>query len=254
VAQLTKVCKQVLEVAPTVRSVDDLQDEEQQLLFVKAFRELIRLLNVLKTYAEFDWRDLPITDQVFAGYTSKYLDLRDRVQRQRAKEKQSILEDIDFEVVLVHRDEVNVAYILKLLAWLKEEENTDKGKAMRKQIMSLLSSDVELRSKRELIEKFIAEHLPKITDPDRIQDEFAKYWEDQRVLALQRICEEEHLDQKQFANLIESYIFSGQEPLKDDVFKCLEARPSVLKAREIGERIVSRMREYVEVFVKGMVA
>ncbi|MCB0781980.1 MAG: hypothetical protein KDC03_21045, partial [Flavobacteriales bacterium] len=49
------------------------------------------LLNVLKTYAEFDWRDLPITDQVFAGYTSKYLDLRDRVQRQRAKEKQSIL-------------------------------------------------------------------------------------------------------------------------------------------------------------------
>jgi len=254
VAQFIAAYKKLMDVAPTVRSVDALVDEEQQLAFVSAFRELIRLLNVLKTYAEFDWRDLPITEQVFADYTSKYLDLRDSVQRQRAKEKHSILEDIDFELVLVHRDEINVAYILKLLARLKAEEHTAKGEAMRKQIFSLLSSDVELRSKRELIEKFIAEHLPKITDADRIQDEFDKYWEDQRVLALQRICEEEGLDQRQFANLIEAYVFTGQEPLKDDVFKCLEARPSVLKAREIGERIVARMKEYVEVFVKGMVA
>jgi type I restriction enzyme R subunit len=96
--------------------------------------------------------------------------------------------------------------------------------------------------------------MPKITDAETIPDEFARYWEDQRVLALQQLCEEEGLDRKQFANLIESYIFSGQEPLKDDVFKCLEARPSVLKAREIGERIVERMKEYVEVFLKGMVA
>lgn len=254
VAQFIAAYKKLLEVAPTVRSVDGLADEEQQLAFVSAFRELIRLLNVLKTYAEFDWRDLPITEQVFADYTSKYLDLRDSVQRQRAKEKHSILEDIDFELVLVHRDEINVAYILKLLARLKADEHSAKGEAMRKQIMSLLSSDVELRSKRELIEKFIAEHLPKITDADTVQDEFAKYWEDQRVLALQRICEEEHLDQKQFANLIDAYVFTGQEPLKDDVFKCLEARPSVLKAREVGERIVVRMKEYVEVFMKGMVA
>ncbi|MCB9163137.1 MAG: type I restriction endonuclease subunit R [Flavobacteriales bacterium] len=254
VAQFIAAYKKLMGVAPTVRSVDGIVDEEQQLAFVSAFRELIRLLNVLKTYAEFDWRDLPLTEQTFADYTSKYLDLRDSVQRRSAKEKHSILEDIDFELVLVHRDEINVAYILKLLARLKAEQSATKREAMERQITSLLSSDVELRSKRELIEQFIAEHLPKITDADRIQDEFEKYWEDQRVLALQRICEEEHLDQKQFANLIEAYVFTGQEPLKDDVFKCLEARPSVLKAREIGERIVVRMKEYVEVFVKGMVA
>jgi type I restriction enzyme R subunit len=254
VAAFIAAFKKLLEVAPTVRSVDDLHDEEQQLAFVAAFRELIRLLNVLKTYAEFDWRDLPLTEQQFADYTSKYLDLRESVQRQRAKEKHSILEDIDFELVLVHRDEINVAYILKLLARLKQDENTGKGEAVRKQIAALLGSEVELRSKRELIEKFIAEHMPKITDAETIPDEFARYWEDQRVLALQQLCEEEGLDRKQFANLIESYIFSGQEPLKDDVFRCLEARPSVLKAREIGERIVERMKEYVEVFLKGMVA
>lgn len=254
VAAFIKAYKKLIEIAPTYRAVDALVDEEQQLAFVAAFRELIRLLNVLKTYAEFDWNDLPLTAQQFADYTSKYLDLRDSVQRQRTVDKHSILEDIDFETVLVHRDEINVAYILKLLARLKAENNAAKRDAMERQITSLLNSDIELRSKRELIEKFIAEHLPKIEDADRIQDEFAKYWEDQRVLALQRICEEEHLDQKQFANLIEAYVFTGQEPLKDEVFKCLEARPSVLKAREIGERIVVRMKEYVDVFLKGMVA
>jgi type I restriction enzyme R subunit len=254
VAQFIAAYKQLMEIAPTYRSVDALESEEDQLKFVSAFRELIRLLNVLKTYAEFDWRDLPLTEQQFADYTSKYLDLRESIQRQRSKEKHSILEDIDFELVLVHRDEINVAYILKLLARLKQDENTGKGEAVRKQIAALLGSEVELRSKRELIEKFIAEHMPKITDAETIPDEFARYWEDQRVLALQQLCEEEGLDRKQFANLIESYIFSGQEPLKDDVFKCLEARPSVLKAREIGERIVERMKEYVEVFLKGMVA
>ena len=254
VAQFIAAYKQLMEIAPTYRSVDALESEEDQLKFVSAFRELIRLLNVLKTYAEFDWRDLPLTEQQFADYTSKYLDLRESIQRQRSKEKHSILEDIDFELVLVHRDEINVSYILKLLARLKQDENTGKGEAVRKQIAALLGSEVELRSKRELIEKFIAEHMPKITDADTIPDEFARYWEDQRVLALQQLCEEEGLDRKQFANLIESYIFSGQEPLKDDVFRCLEARPSVLKAREIGERIVERMKEYVEVFLKGMVA
>lgn len=254
VARFGEACTRLFAVTPEPRWVDALEDEEQQLAFVNAFRELIRLLNVLKTYAEFDWRALPITEQQFADYTSKYLDLRESVQRQRNKEKQSILEDIDFETVLVHRDEINVAYILKLLARMKDEANGSKRDAMVRQIQALLNSEVELRSKRELIERFIAEHLPKITDAETIQDEFSKYWEDQRVLALQRICEEEHLDQKQFANLIEAYIFTGQEPLKDDVFKCLEARPSVLKAREIGERIVERMKEYVQVFVRGMVA
>ena len=106
----------------------------------------------------------------------------------------------------------------------------------------------------ELIEKFIEENLPKINDVDKIQDEFETYWQDQKVLALEKLCEEENLDKAQFKALIEAYIFSGQEPIKDDVFKCLDNRPSILQARSIGERIIAKMREYVEVFVQGMVA
>ncbi|WP_202618235.1 type I restriction endonuclease subunit R, EcoR124 family [Arcticibacter tournemirensis] len=94
----------------------------------------------------------------------------------------------------------------------------------------------------------------RIDDADNIDDEFEKYWQEQEVLALAKLCEEEHLDQEQFKALIEAYIFSGLDPLRDDVLRCLGNRPSILKAREIGERIIAKMKEYVHVFEKGMVA
>ncbi|MEP6794248.1 MAG: hypothetical protein ABJB16_07985 [Saprospiraceae bacterium] len=97
-------------------------------------------------------------------------------------------------------------------------------------------------------------NLPHIDDADNIEDEFEKYWQDQKVLAIKNICDEENLDAAQFSALMEAYIFSGQEPIRDEVLKCLDNRPSVLSAREIGNRIIQRMKEFVEVFVVGMAA
>ena len=109
-----------------------------------------------------------------------------------------------------------------------------------------------MRSKRELIEKFIEENLPFILDTDKIEQEFDLYWQEQKVLALGQLCEEENLDKAQFKSLMDAYLYSGQEPIRDDVFKCLDNRPSILQARHIGERIIEKMREFVEVFVNGM--
>ena len=71
---------------------------------------------------------------------------------------------------------------------------------------------------------------------------------------MHKLCEEENLDAKQFNALIQSYIYSGQEPIRDDVFKCLDNRPSIFKARKIGERILDKMKTFVEIFVEGMTA
>jgi len=53
---------------------------------------------------------------------SKYLDLYDKTRTAEAREKVSILDDIDFELELIHRDEINVVYILKLLGRLKDSQ------------------------------------------------------------------------------------------------------------------------------------
>ena len=242
---------ELLKIAPTVKSVDNLPSEEEELQFVQAFRALIRAKNVLTSFADFSWEDVPMDEQTFEDYKSKYLDLYEKAKGDHQKQKASILDDVDFELELIHRDEVNVAYILKLLAGLKQAKGQSAAQ-QKKQILDLLAGDVELRSKRELIEKFIEENLPKIKDIDSIPDEFEQYWSDQRVLALGNLCEEEHLDREQFKSLIDAYIYNEHEPLRDEVFKCLDNRPSILKAREIGDRIINKMKEFVEVFVRGV--
>ena len=243
----------LLKIAPTVKSVDDLPSEEEEMVFIQAFRELMRIRNALTSFSDFSWDDLPMREQSFEDYKSKYLDLHEKVKSDHQKEKCSILEDVDFELELIHRDEVNVAYILKLLAKLKYADK-DEAQQQKKAIMDMLTGEIDLRSKRELIEKFIDEQLPKIDDVDAIPDEFEKYWNDQKVLALGKLCEEERLDLKQFQALIDAYVFSEQEPLRENVFNCLDNRPSVLEAKEIGERIIDKMKTFVDVFVRSMAA
>lgn len=245
--------KTLLTLVPTYQHVDELESEEDELAFIQAFRALLRAKNVLESYTDFSWDDLGIDEQTFENYKSKYLDIYDKVKTNEAKQKTSILDDIDFELELIHRDLINVAYIIKLLAKLKDAKTTEAQK-QKKAIMDLLGGDIELRSKRELIQKFIEENLPQIDNSDNIQDEFEKYWQEQKVLALNALCEEEQLDKAQFKALIEAYIFSGQDPLRDEVLKCLGGRPSILQAREIGERIIFKMKEYIEIFEQGMVA
>ncbi len=240
------------EIAPTYQSVNDLVTEDDEALFVKAFRKLMRNMNVLQSYTDFDWEDLPIDEQEFEDYKGKYLDLYEKVKRDSQKQLTSVLDDIDFELELIHRDQINVSYILKLLTQLKGAKSTVAA-VQRKAIIDLLGGDIKLRSKRELIQKFIDENLPRIHDADNIEDEFEKFWQDQKVLALEKLCNEENLDKAQFNALIDAYIFSGREPIKDEVFNCLDNRPSILQARAIGERIIEKMKEYVEVFVIGMV-
>ena len=242
----------LLTITPTYKSVDDLLGEEQQLSFVQAFRRVLRTKNVLESYVDFNWEDLAIDEQTFEDYKSKYLDLHEAIKRINPAQKTSILNDIDFELELIHRDQINVVYILQLLARLKTKDTSEAAK-QKKAIIDLLGGEITLRSKRELIEKFIEENLPHIENAESISDEFEKYWQKQKIKALSKICEDEHLDQAQFGSLIQSYTYNGQEPIRQEIFKCLDNRPSILKAREIGDRIILKMKKFVDVFVTGMV-
>ncbi len=136
VTKFNTAFSELLKIAPTVKSVDQLRSEVEELEFIKAFRELMRLKNVLTTFADFDPEDLAMSAQRFEDYKSKYLDLHDKVKSETVLEKVSILEDVDFELELIHRDEINVAYILQLLAKLAgntpEEKETQKNEGKKR--------------------------------------------------------------------------------------------------------------------------
>jgi len=245
---------ELLKIAPTVNSVNDLPDENAELAFIQAFRELMRLKNILTTFVDFKWGDLSMTDQQFEDYKSKYLDLYEKSKRDSAGEKVSIINDVDFELELIHRDEVNVAYILRLLAKLKDAKPADADK-QKKFIYDIIAGDIKLRSKKELIEKFIEENLPVIDDSDRIPEEFENYWSNQQKIALAALCESEGLVPEKLNALLDNYYFTNRIPLRDEVLDMLEGKkPGVLERKTVAERIIGKLVSFVETFVSGMVA
>jgi type I restriction enzyme R subunit len=238
-------------VAPTVNSVDDLVDEEAELRFIKAFRNLMRIRNQLVTFADFDFTALAINSQEFEDYKSKYLDLYDKVRTGTAKEKVSILDDVDFEVELIHRDEINVRYILALLAIYHGVSDREKEK-IRKQIADLLGSELELRSKRELILEFIDKNMPNISDADLIGDEFDEFWTQKQREAFERLCREEGIKAEDLQQIIADYLFTEQKPMPDVIVRMLERKPKVLERRPIIERITQKILSFVDVFINGI--
>lgn len=250
VAKFNLAFIELLKIAPTVNSVNDLPDEEKEFEFIKAFRELIRLKNVLKTFTEFTHDDLSMDAQSFEDYKSKYLDLYDKSKNQGQKEKISILNDIDFEIELIHRDEINVSYILKLLAKLKDSTKEEQEK-QKKAILDAIAGENHLRSKRELIEKFIQENLPNIEDSNDIADEFYSFWNDERKQALEALTKEEDLDFEKIQKLIGDYLFTEKEPLRDSLVEAMNYRPTLKERRSIAERISSKIRKYIETFIEG---
>ena len=238
------------EITPTVNSVAELESETDEMEFVQAFRELMRIKNVLGSFADFSFEDLAMPEQEFEDYKSKYLDIYDKVRTDTQKEKVSILEDVDFELELLHRDEVNVAYILQLLAKLKASTPEEKEQR-KKEIIDALTGDANLRSKKQLIEQFIAENLPTI-DVDDITTEFEGFWNAERQKALERISKEEGLATEKMQGIIEQYLFTEREPLRDDVISLLDTPPTILQRKKIADRIIDKMKDFVRTFLDGM--
>ncbi|MCL4114648.1 UNVERIFIED_CONTAM: hypothetical protein GTU68_056201 [Idotea baltica] len=244
----------LLTITPSVDSVNDLQTEDEELAFIKAFRDLMRIKNMLTTFSDFQWTDLDMPEQLFEDYKSKYLDLYDKVRTDRQKEKVSILEDVDFELELIHRDEINVAYIIQLLIALKADTKKDQAQT-QKEISNLLNNETHLRSKRELIEKFIADNLPLIADGDEVPQEFEKFWSQEQRKAFTSLVTEEKLSPDRTEKLIEQYLFAEREPLRDEILDLIDGdKPSILQRKPIGERILSKILSFVETFINGMAA
>lgn len=251
--KFNEVTKKLLEIAPKIDAVDDLYSEEDKLQFILTFRALIRLHKKMSHYSEFTWNDLEIEEQLFADYTSKYLDLKDKLSSSSPIEKTSILNDIDFELELIRRDTINVTYIIQLLIKFKLKHSSKDKENIEKEISNLLNTEVSLRSKRELIEKFIQESLPNITDTDIIPEEFEKFWNEEQDKALKDLVKTENLSDEKTEKLIENYLFTEREPLRKEILDLrIDGRPSVLKSKEVGDRILNKILDFVDTFVNGI--
>ena len=241
----------LLAIAPTVDSVDDLQTEEDEAAFIKAFREVIRIKNVLECFTQVDAEVLSIDPQAFRDYRSKYLDLYDKVRGEKAKEKVSILDDLDFEIELISRDKINVSYIINLLRNITDKPSAEQAKA-RKAISDALDTETQLRSKKELIEHFIEQHFTRLTPSEDLGEEFDSYWEAKKQAALTTLSGEEGLTREGLDKVMAAYLFTEKIPMRDDVIGIMEKRPALRERRTIADRVIEKIKAFVETFIDGI--
>jgi type I restriction enzyme R subunit len=249
IAEFNEAVAELFKITPSVESVDALLTEEDEAEFIKAFRRLIRIKNVLECFTQFSFDDLDIDEQVFADFKSKYLDLYQKVKGE--KEKVSILDDLDFELELITRDKINVSYIISLLQNMQDAKPDDRVKH-KKSIIDILDGDAELRSKKELIERFINDHFPNIPAGADVSDAFDEYWDEERQNAIKTMCEDEGLRPDGLEKVLGNYLFTEKVPLRDDIIGIMNDKPSLRERKTVAERVVGRIKDFVSTFVDGV--
>ena len=235
---------------PTVKSVGNLESELDKRRFVILFRAMLRLRNEVKGYNEFDAEDLTIEEQRFADYQSKYLDMSNEFAITSEKEDaESILQDIDFELELVHRDIINVMYILALLQDLKPESSSYPKD--RKAVLDTMDSNPELRSKIALIDNFIKLHIDgrQSNDlPADMESDLDKYIATQKAIAIEQVATEEGIDSTLLHEYISEYEYLGK-PKNEIIKRAIDPlKLSFMDAQSKKKSLIDKMKDIIKLF------
>lgn len=178
--------------------------EQSQKDFIALFGAILRMRNLLISFDEFQGKEM-ITERDLQDYLGKYQDLRDEWKRRRENgEKVDIIDDIVFEVELIKQIEINIDYILMLVKKYHDTHCEDKEVLIT--IKKAVDASPELRSKKQLIETFIA----GINDVDDVMSEWHDYVALQREQELQAIIEEEKLKPEDTRKFLENAFRDGE--------------------------------------------
>lgn len=177
--------------------------EEQQKQFAKLFGNLLKAINILQCFDEFKDKVL-ISERDMQDYQSMYIDVYNKFRNREKHDKEDITEDLVFEIELVKQVEVNIDYIMMLIAQHQGEHNLNSE--VRLAITKAIDSSIELRNKKDLIENFINSLTPETTDIDAVWHEYVQR---QKEHELDTIIEEEHLKPEETRRFVEASFRDG---------------------------------------------
>ena len=244
--------EKLLSITPDYQTVDDLLTEDQQLEFIKAFREVMRYNAQLQTFVEYDQDQTVLDKQHFANFASKYADLCRATRKATKKEKVSVLDDVDFQLDLLHSDRINVGYILTLLQMAVNAETDEQRKKYEAQVHDLIGSDISLHNKQDLIQKFIEENMPKMINGQSVQTAFAQFWDAEKEQAYQYFCEQENLKPEVLKQVLDNYEFNQRLPRKEEMKELPNFKVKLFERDNVLTNLMVKTRQLIEKFYVGL--
>lgn len=176
--------------------------EEDKKDFIRLYGAILKLMNILKSFDEFEGKEV-LSDRDFQDYHGMYIELYHEFRTQGGGDRANVNDDIEFEMELIKQVEINIDYILMLIR--KYHESHLKDKEIVVNISKAIDSSVDLRNKKELIEKFVA----SLTPTSNVDDEWSTYVEEEKKAELEKIITEEKLKEEETKIFISNSFKNG---------------------------------------------
>jgi type I restriction enzyme R subunit len=162
--------------------------EAAQKAFIQLLGQILRLENILTSFDDFAGNEI-LTERQSQDYRSIYLDLYAEFRKDKNADKELINDDVVFEIELIKQVEINVDYILMLVAKYRERFGDGDDKEIRAEISRAVDASPTLRNKKDLIEAFV----DSVSVDGAVDEEWQAFVAAKREDELQAIIEEERL-------------------------------------------------------------
>ena len=201
--------------------------EQNQKSFIRLYSSILKVRNILTSFDEFSGKEI-LTDRDVQDYHSIYINLYHEFRNKKTGDAENVNDDIVFEMELIKQVEINIDYILELI--IKYHESHLKDKEIIISINKAIDSSIELRNKKELIEKFIS----TLTIGTNVSDDWQNYVEKKKIEELDQIIDEEKLDKEETYKYIKNAFSDGYvQTTGTSLAKIL---PPVSRFTQTGER------------------
>ena len=226
--------------------------EQAKKEFITLFGAILRLQNILTSFDEFAGNEV-MTQRQGQDYRSVYLDLYAEFRATKDTDKEQILDDIIFEIELIKQVEINVDYILMLVAKYRAAKGDGENKEIRAQISRAVDASPTLRNKKDLIETFV----DSISVSGEVDEEWRDYIQRRRQEELQEIIDAERLKQQEtYDFVLNAFREGGIRRTGTDITKVM---PPVSRFGQNGahsqqkQRVLAKLVAFFERFM-GLVA
>lgn len=248
---LNKYIETLKELAFSSEEVDNLKTEDNKLAFIETFKNILRVMNKLETFSTFDFKDFDITQDDFESYKSKYIDMYDTLVGSKVKgngEKTSVIDEIDFEIELLAKDSINVAYIVSLLKNLDNKESSFIKDV--EYILKTVDSIPSLKNKKELLERFIEENreIFTIEVKEDVEDKLAEFMQREKEKAIQEMATEEELNLDKINEIVEKCEFTEKSADTTEIKESFLGKVSVLRLNKKIQSIQSKIDTILDKF------
>ena len=182
--------------------------ESAQKAFIKLFGSILRLKNILTAFDDFAGNEI-LSERDFQDYQSLYLNLYAEFRSTSDADKESINDDVVFEIELIKQVEINVDYILMLVERYLKTKGSGQDKEIRATIERAINSSPSLRNKKDLIEQFV----DSVSTKAKVDAQWQAFVAKRKVEDLDRIIADEGLNADETQAFVDNAFRDGAIPV-----------------------------------------